>query len=181
MSNKEKDDRKWVKDGDKWRKIDETKSSPQLPDKNQIWIIRVGDGKNFLVSKEPFWGMSKTNGLKTRIEKMKAGDLLCFITSKPHGGKVIGMAEYTGIFYDREEEPLIMIHTKSNKDQGWDGPDKWIYQIYYRNLYHTNMANIKCIIQCASSFNSYETFKDRIDEDLWHHWKMFKKYGTLIN
>ena len=44
------------------------------------------------------------------MNKIQPGDILCFITSKPHGGRIIGMAEYTG-YYDREDEPLIQVHS----------------------------------------------------------------------
>lgn len=147
----------------------------------QHYIVRVGDGVNFLASRENFWGFNKKEpGMKTRIKKLKNGDVLYFITSKKFGGNVIGIGEYTGTFYDREDEPLLLIHTKSNKEQGWDGDDEWKLQVHYRNLYLPKMIKINCIVSCASSLLSYRTFKDRINEDLPLHWNMFKKYGTCF-
>jgi hypothetical protein len=87
-----------------------------MDSKNRFWIIRVNDGENFRNSKFPFWGVKRgKNGcIKTIIKKMKNGDILWFMTSKKHGGKLIGMSEYCG-FYDVEDEPLIQINTKTNE------------------------------------------------------------------
>ena len=69
------------------------------------WIFRVNDGENFRNSKFPFWGVKRgrNNCIKSIIQKIKLGDILWFMTSKPYGGKLIGMAEFTG-FYDRNDE-----------------------------------------------------------------------------
>ena len=97
------------------------------------YIIRVDDGKNFQNSRLPFWGVKRGNmdnktfkrgnHIKTIVEKFNSGDVLWFLTSKSHGGKLIGMAEYTE-FFDKEDEPLISIRTYSNSDQNWKGA--WI-------------------------------------------------------
>lgn len=104
----------------------------------QFWLIRVGDGVNFRNSKYSFWGVKRgrRNSIKSVVSKINIGDILCFITSKPHGGKIIGIAEYTG-FYDRKDEPLFQIHTKTNKEQNWNGNEEFDIQIQYRNLYNT--------------------------------------------
>ena len=79
------------------------------------WLIRVKDGKNFMNSVYPFWGMKRgKNGcIKSIVSKIKINDVLWFFTSKDYGGKFIGVAEYTH-FFDRQIETLIKIHTISN-------------------------------------------------------------------
>ena len=80
------------------------------------WLIRVHDGENFRNSKYPFWGV-KSFCNKTIIDtKFERGDILWFMTSKPYGGKLIGMSEYT-CYYDRDNEPLIPLYTCSNREQ----------------------------------------------------------------
>lgn len=65
------------------------------------WLIRVQDGENFRNSRYPFWGVKRGHRgcIKTTVKKIKKGDILWFMTSKAHGGKLIGMSEYT-CFYD---------------------------------------------------------------------------------
>lgn len=55
------------------------------------------------------------------------------MTSKPFGGKLIGMGEYI-CYYDRDDEPLIPIHTYSNSEQGWNGEELWNIQIHYKKF-----------------------------------------------
>ena len=98
------------------------------------------------------------------------------MTSKQHGGKLIGMSEYT-CYYDRDDEPLIPIHTYSNKDQHWNGDELWCIQIHYENLYVTENQNIKAVVQCAANILEYETFKDRGLPNLYNHYNMFKYYA----
>lgn len=120
--------------------------------------------------------------IKTIINKMQKGDILWFMTSKKYGGKLIGMSEYCR-FYDREDEPLVQINTKTNEEQNWKGDEPWDIQIQYCNLYITEKQNIKAIIQCPGTILEYETFKDKMDEDLYTHYKNFKFYAEpkLIN
>ena len=86
------------------------------------WIFRVNNGDNFRNSKYPFWGVKRgKNGcIKTIVTKIKPGDILWFMTSKVFGGRLIGMGEYCE-FYDRNDEPLLHINTKTNEEQGWKG------------------------------------------------------------
>ncbi len=142
------------------------------------WIIRVADGVNLRNSKMPFWGVKRGRSgcIKTIVGSMKPGDILWFLTSKPHGGKLIGMAEYVK-FYDRADEPLLPIHTASNEEQGWIGDDDWDIQIHYCNLYDTNKQNITACIQCPATILSYDTFKDKIDGDLYQHYAGYKFYA----
>jgi len=142
------------------------------------WILRVNDGNNFRNSKYSFWGVKRGKGgsMKTVITKIKQGDILWFLTSKNFGGRFIGMGEYCG-FYDRIDEPLLHINTKTNEEQGWKGDDCWDIQIHYCNLYITEKQNITACIQCGGIILDYETFKNKINGDLYEHYKNFKFYS----
>ena len=143
-----------------------------------FWIIRVNDGVNFRNSKYPFWGTKRgRNGfMKTIVESFQKGDILCFLTSKMYGGKIIGMAEYTG-FYDKQDEPFIQINTKTDEEQNWVGGEPWEIQIHYTNLYITEKQNITACIQCAATILKYETFKKKFNGDLIEHHKNFTFYA----
>lgn len=151
------------------------------------WIIRVGDGRNFTSSRYPFWGMKRgpNDNIKGVITKrFNEGDILWFVTNSSHGGKAIGMAEYTTM-YDKKDEPLVEINTYSDEEQNWTGDGNWDLQIHYKDLYLTQKSNIPIVIVCASSINNYETFKDRLKERdenfvcLREHYRCFKRYGTV--
>lgn len=143
-----------------------------------FWIFRVGDGVNFKNSKQPFWGVKRgKNGcIKTVVKKLNVGDVCIFLTSKPYGGNVIGIAEYTG-FYDREDEPLIPIHTSTNEEQNWIGDDPWDIQIHYTNLYLTEKQNITACIQCGGIIMEYSKFQDNFNGDMRIHYANFKLYA----
>ena len=150
-------------------------------DKNH-WIIRVADGKNFINSVHPFWGIKKGRHgcIKSLfINKVKEGDILWFCTNKDNGGKAIAMAEYTW-FYDRDDEPLIQINTYSNKDQGWDGDDSWKLQIQYIKLYIIEDKNIKVILKGPSPIIEYKPYTENQKniENLYEHYKGFRFYGV---
>ena len=144
----------------------------------KIWIFRVDDGENFRNSKFPFWGVKRGRGgaCKTIVKKIRHGDILCFLTRKKYGGKIIGMSEYCG-FYDRNDEPLIQINTKTNEEQNWKGDEKWDIQIHYCNLYITEKQNIRGCIKCGGNILEYETFRDEINRDLYDEYNNFKFYA----
>jgi hypothetical protein len=137
------------------------------------YIIRVKDGENFRNSIFPFWGVKKC--MKGNVKKMKKGDILWFLTSIPYGGKIIGMAEFVE-WHDRRED-ILQINTKTNVEQKWKGDDDWDIQINYCNLYNTEKQNIIGCIQCAAVILSYETFKNKINGDLYEHYRNFKFYA----
>ena len=143
-----------------------------------FWIFRVGDGVNFKNSKQPFWGVKRgKNGcIKTVVKKLNVGDVCIFLTSKSYGGNVIGIAEYTG-FYDREDEPLIPIHTSTNEEQNWIGDDPWDIQIHYTNLYLTEKQKITACIQCGGIIMEYSKFQDNFNGDMRIHYANFKLYA----
>lgn len=149
--------------------------------KQEHFIIRVGDGKNFKNSKYPFWGLKKGNGsVKTIVSKIKKGDILWFMISKKYGGKLIGMSEYKS-YHDRDDEPLIPLYTYSNEEQNWEGNEDWSIQINYENLYNTEKQNIEAVVPFSGSILKYETWKGRgLPPDLYNHYNNFKYYAEPI-
>ena len=145
------------------------------------WIFRANDGVNFLNSKYGVWGIIAGQGgcHKTLIKQIQVGDVLWFCTSKPYGGEMVGMAEYVG-YYDRQDEPILQIHTYSNEDMGWTGGKPWDIQIHYRNLYYTQKQHIKVCVACAATMMRYETFRERIEDDLYVHYRNYKFYAEPV-
>lgn len=143
------------------------------------WLVRVQDGENFRNSKHPFWGVKPRGGGGMVKKSFREGDILWFMTSKPYGGKIIGMAEYTH-YFDRNDEPLVLINTYSNFEQGWKGDEQWSIQIHYKNLYVTEKQNITAIINSPSNILDYETWyaKKHLGlPDLYRHYDNFKFYA----
>ena len=142
------------------------------------WLIRVGDGINFKNSKYPFWGIKRGKGgcFKTVLQKINEGDILWFFVSKSFGGIIIGMAVYTH-FYDRLDEPLVPINTRTNEDQHWTGDQDWTLEIHYKNLYITERQSIECIIQCGAILLEYKKFTEKIKDNLYEHHKNFIFYA----
>lgn len=148
-----------------------------------VWMIRVGDGVNFKNSTQHcIWGLKKRwSGC---VNKFKAGDLLCFITSKKSGGCTIGIGEFVES-HNREEEPLVKVHTKTNAELGWIGRDineDWDIQIKYKNLVNTSGREfMKTLVRSPGTICSY----GRLDPekhvlpqgDIRMHYKHFLKYG----
>lgn len=150
------------------------------------WIIRVGDGINFKNSVYPYWGLKRgSNGIiKSIVKTFNKGDILWFLTSKNYGGKFIGMAEYIN-FYDRDDEPLLSINTKTNEEQNWNGDDNWNIQILYKNLYNTEKQNLKECIRGASSILHYERNKNKMNNNLELHYQNYifytEPYKFIVN
>lgn len=143
------------------------------------WLVRVQDGENFRNSKHPFWGVKPRGGGGMVKKSFREGDILWFMTSKPYGGKIIGMAEYTH-YFDRNDEPLVLINTYSNFEQGWKGDEQWSIQIHYKNLYVTEKQNITAIINSPSNILDYEKWyaeKHLGLPDLYRHYDNFKFYA----
>ena len=144
------------------------------------WMIRVGDGLNFINSRYAVWGIKRGRGgcLKSIVQKFNPGDILWFFTSKKFGGKFIGMAEYTRM-YDRKDEQLVRIHTLTNSEQNWTGSDDWSIQIHYKNLYLVFLKqNIPVSIQHPAIIFDYENFADSVEGDLIEQFRCFKGWGT---
>lgn len=146
------------------------------------WLLRVSDGRNFRNSLYPFWSVKRgrNNTIKGSVKNITPGDILWFITNKSSGGKAIGMAEFVN-YYDVAEEPTHELHYFRNSEQGWFGPDVWDIQIHYKNMYNTDNADIDICIQCSSIILNYETFKEKINHNLYEEYNTFVKYGQPYN
>ncbi len=113
------------------------------------WVLRVGDGKNFIESsKYKIWSLnSKTNYGKNFISSVKQGDRLWFVKSKSKG-KIIGVATYES-HNPRILGPLVRV-TLTNEELGWtgEGPD-WISdtEIHYSNLYNLEKCDLSIDIK----------------------------------
>ena len=142
-------------------------------------LVRVRDGENFRNSIYPCWAIKRgyNDCNKTIVKKYNVGDILWFITSKPYGGKIIGMGEYCG-FYDRCDEPLLKINTISNDEQNWKGDEEWDIQIHYCNLYNTERYNFTACIQCAANIMEYHTFKDKTPAPI--NVNLYDEYKNII-
>ena len=148
-----------------------------------VWVIRVGDGVNFKNSTQYcIWGLKKR--WIGCVNKFKVGDLLCFATSKKSGGCIIGIGEFVKS-YNREEEPLIKINTKTNEELGWIGRDAnedWDIQVKYKNLVNTSGKKfMKTLVRSPGTVFYYDklsTEKHTLpDGDIRVHYAHFLKYG----
>ena len=144
------------------------------------WIIRVGDGENLRNSKYPYWGVKRSGGIKTVVDKFKDGDLLSFLTSKKHGGKIIGIAKYT---HHLDRKDCGITGSYSNKEQNWKGDEDWDIIIHYKNFYDIeNYKHFDAVIQCGGTILKYETFKakDKYKDlpDISFHYTYHNKYIT---
>ncbi len=149
-----------------------------MENRKKFWIIRVNDGENFRNSKYSVWGVKRGHGggHKTIVKKMNKGDILCFLTSKKYGGKIIGMSEYCE-FHDRNDDQLLRKETVTNDEQNWKGDEEWDIQINYCNLYITERQNITGCIPCAGVILEYERWKNEINGNLYNHYENFKFYA----
>lgn len=150
---------------------------------SNVWIIRVGDGVNFRNSiRHHIWGLTKR--WTAYVEKFVPGDLLCFATSKNSGGYIIGIGEFVES-YNRENEPLVQIHTKSNTELGWIGRgenEDWNIQIKYKNLVNTSGKEfMKTLIRSPRTvfnYNKLSPEKHTLPKgDIKIHYLNFLKYG----
>ena len=107
------------------------------------WILRVGDGFNFIRSSEyKIWGIqSSTSCNKGFLKNVKPGDRLWFVLRKSRGS-LLGVAIYAS-HNTRFVGPLIS--TLTNEELGWTGcgPD-WTSdtEIHYKNLIWLNTYDL---------------------------------------
>ena len=99
-----------------------------MSESKQHWFIRVGDGKNLQNGKWSVWGI-REHYIRT-IRKMKFGDILWFITSKPYGGKVVGMATFRK-YFNRNEQNIYL----TDREQKWVGHGNWNIIIVFSHFY----------------------------------------------
>ena len=139
---------------------------------NNNWIIRVGDGDNFMKSsKINVWGIpDNSNASICFINNVKKGDVLWFITSNS-GGKIIAVATY--------EEMLCVIPTpnrfmNSSKNALMDNLsiEDFTYKqdapnmlIRYKDLYVLSEIEHPELLTCMKSIRMMSIYKYRGIED----------------
>jgi len=118
------------------------------------WLIRVGDGKNFLAgAKFDIWGVN-SNGttVKCLLKNVKQGDILWFVKSSSKG-LLIAVATYER-HNVRVIGPLITT-TNTNKELGWVGDGNWDTEIHYSKLYNLEEYNLLTDIKGAATIRRY--------------------------
>ena len=139
---------------------------------NNNWIIRVGDGDNFMKSsKINVWGIpDNSNASICFINNVKKGDVLWFITSNS-GGKIIAVATY--------EEMLCVIPTpnrfmNSSKNALMDNLsiEDFTYKqdapnmlMRYKDLYVLSEIEHPELLTCLKSIRMMSIYKYRGIED----------------
>ena len=105
------------------------------------WILRVGDGENFMNSSDyRIWGIqAKTSPAgKYFVKNVNPGDRLWFVTSNSKG-KIIALATYVS------HNDRVRGTTMSNEELGWtgEGPD-WIsnIEVHYTHLHLLSNCNL---------------------------------------
>jgi hypothetical protein len=140
------------------------------------YIIRVGDGVNFInSSKYNCWGLnSNNNNVKHLIKNIKENDILWFIKNKTKG-QVIAVSKYT-----RNEKrilgPLINI-SKTNEELGWDNIENIDTIIYYDNIYNISRCNI--FINLKGQNTIYKYINDKYNIDLKKEYDNIVRYSNI--
>ena len=140
------------------------------------YIIRVGDGVNFInSSKYNCWGLnSNNNNVKHLIKNIKENDILWFIKNKTKG-QVIAVSKYA-----RNEKrilgPLINI-SKTNEELGWDNIENIDTIIYYDNIYNISRCNI--FINLKGQNTIYKYINDKYNIDLKKEYDNIIKYSNI--
>ena len=122
------------------------------------WILRVGDGLNFIrSSKQQIWGIqtiTSSNG-KHFIANVKPGDRLWFVKSKSHG-KILGVATYRS--HNSRYSGILINDTLTDEELGWDHLDgEWAsnVEIHYSNLYNVSKCELLTHIKGPSTIRKY--------------------------
>jgi hypothetical protein len=140
------------------------------------YIIRVGDGVNFInSSKYNCWGLnSNNNNAKHLLKNIKENDILWFIKNKTKG-QVIAVSKYT-----KNEKrilgPLINI-SKTNEELGWDNIEHIDTIIYYDNIYNISRCNI--FINLKGQNTIYKYINDKYNIDLKKEYDNIIRYSNI--
>ena len=143
------------------------------------WLLRVGDGQNFINSSDKkIWGVN-SKGHKSFLTKIQEGDILWFIKNKSKG-KILAMAKFKS-HNKREFGPLINL-SLTNEELGWDdSTTNWIsdIEIHYDELYNLDNCNLLTNLKGIISVRQYE--KTKITLDLDEEYKNIIKYAYITN
>ena len=148
--------------------------------RNEHWLIRIGDGKHFInSSKFNIWGIDSKKKSNTNkfIKESKENDKLWFITSNSQG-KAIAVATFLRL-QKREIGPLISL-SLTNEELGWNLSDgNWDYEVHYKDLYNLSNLDILTRIQSARSIRRYSDNIDKIKFKLYEEYKNIVKYSKV--
>jgi len=123
------------------------------------WMLRIGDGENFIrSSKYKIWGIQTNTSShgKFFIKNVKPGDRLWFIQSKSHG-KILAVATYRS-HNVRELGPLVNV-SMTNEELGWTGEGtKWTsnIEIHYTDLYNVSDCELLTHIKSPTTIRKYD-------------------------
>jgi hypothetical protein len=121
------------------------------------WLLRIGDGKNFISSSgKKIWGIASTiTANKNFLKTVKPGDRLWFVKSKSQG-KLLAVATYCS-HNKRDFGPLIDV-TLTNEELGWTGSEiEWTSdtEIHYSDLYGLNNCELLTHINSPLTIRKY--------------------------
>ena len=141
------------------------------------WVLRVGDGENFIrSSKYKIWGIQTITSPhgKHFIKNVKLGDRLWFVKSKSNG-LIIAVASYLS-HNKREFGPLINI-SMTNEELGWTGSD-WTsdVEVNYTDLYGLSNCELLTYIKGASTIRKYD---DKCKVNLALEYSYIVKYSKI--
>jgi hypothetical protein len=135
------------------------------------WVLRVGNGKNFIASSNKrVWGIK--DKYKTFIKEVKPNDILWFKSNK----EIIAVATFVKKV-NRIIGPLIPL-TETNEELGWTGDGDWKIEIHYDNLYNLINRDIKPIITGQCTIRRYSYHDEGIN--LLCEYPYIIKYGTSV-
>ena len=141
------------------------------------WVLRVGDGENFIrSSKYKIWGIQTITSPhgKHFIKNVKLGDRLWFVKSKSNG-LIIAVASYLS-HNKREFGPLINI-SMTNEELGWTGSD-WTsdVEVNYTDLYGLSNCELFTYIKGSTTIRKYD---DKCKVNLALEYSYIVKYSKI--
>jgi hypothetical protein len=145
------------------------------------WILRVGDGKNFINSSEFSTWFIKSR-YTTFCKTAKRGDILWFIVNKrktdTKTGKVIAVATFIS-HNKRECGPLLDI-TGSNADYNIDNRgNQYDVEIHYTQVYNLQKCKLYTEQRGQNVLTNYDSIKEKIPVNLVIEYKYIKKYSKI--
>jgi hypothetical protein len=122
------------------------------------WILRVGDGNNFIHStKHRIWAVQSKYNTNSFLEKVKPGDRLWFVKSNTNG-KIIAVATYRS-HNKRVFGPLINL-SMTNQELGWtfEQSKSTIYdtELHYTDLYGLERCELLTHIKTPRAIRAYD-------------------------
>lgn len=134
------------------------------------WLLRVGDGKNFISSSiHKIWGIQSTTVFgKNFLKNVRFGDRLWFIKGKTKG-KVLAVAMYCS----HNER------TMTNENLGWIGEGlDWTsdIEINYSRLYNLNKCNLLTYIKGPATIRKYN---EKCKIDLAREYSYIVRYSKI--